>query len=72
MSSLPDSPITHVTQNYLFTIVNTLDVSFFPKVIDEIEKVQLHRQLKELVVEMTAKMYEILKSMSTNVKVKHS
>ena len=36
MKYLPDEPHNHVTRDYLFTIVNSLDQGFFPRIMEEI------------------------------------
>ena len=35
---LPDEPTTHVTKNFLYAIINTLDLIFFPNAEIEIER----------------------------------
>jgi|LauGreDrversion4_2_1035121.scaffolds.fasta_scaffold16972_2 hypothetical protein len=37
LSYLPNDPETHVSQTFLYTILNTLDSNFFVRIIDEIE-----------------------------------
>jgi hypothetical protein len=37
MKYLPDDPSNHVTRDYLFTIVNSLDQGFFPRIMNEIQ-----------------------------------
>jgi len=37
LSHLPNDPEFHVTRDYLFTIVNSFDHSFFKNAIEEIE-----------------------------------
>lgn len=37
MIYLPDDPIKHVTRDYLFGIINTLDPSFFKRAMEEVE-----------------------------------
>ena len=39
LSYLPDEPHTHVTQVYLYTIINTLDSEFFIEAEKEVERV---------------------------------
>jgi hypothetical protein len=38
---LPDNPATHVTRDYLFTVVNTLDQQFFPTIVSEIKSLKV-------------------------------
>ena len=35
---LPEDPKRHVTRDYLFVLVNTLDPAFFPCAVEEIER----------------------------------
>jgi hypothetical protein len=35
---LPDEPEGHVTQDYLYTMINTIDCGFFPKIQGEIDR----------------------------------
>ena len=44
---LPDEPRTHVTREYLYTVVNTLDCSFLPAAQKEIEQQHLARLTKK-------------------------
>lgn len=39
LSYLPDDPLTHVTQVYLYTIINTLDSEFFVLAEAEVERI---------------------------------
>lgn len=34
---LPDSPASHITKEYLFTVVNTVDSTFFARCVQKIE-----------------------------------
>ncbi len=38
LSYLPDTPEKHVSVDYLYTIVNTLDTAFFANILDEIQE----------------------------------
>ena len=38
LSYLPERPDIHVNRDYLFTIVNTADPSYFPRVVAEVER----------------------------------
>jgi hypothetical protein len=38
LNYLPDDPEAHVTRDYLFAVVNTLDCSFFERVEKELEE----------------------------------
>lgn len=70
---LPDSPDTTVTKDYLLTIINSLDVGFFPKVVDEIEQIMPHKpKHTNAVVEISPGMYETLKQISYTVKIRNS
>jgi hypothetical protein len=50
LECLPNEPLIHVTQPYLYTIVNTCDNGFFPKCQAEIdEKRQAKKVIKQKV-----------------------
>jgi hypothetical protein len=38
LSYLPNDPAKHCDKDFLFTVINTLDSGFFPKIESEIEK----------------------------------
>ena len=37
---LPDEPAKHVNREYLFPLVNCFDISFFPRLIEEADKMK--------------------------------
>lgn len=61
---MSDTPERHVTSEYLYTIVNTLDATFFAHVIAEIEanyKLKLSKKA-EKVINIDKEMLDLLKS----------
>lgn len=63
---LPDKPQIHVTREYLFSIVNTLDQSFFMHAIEEIEarKLANGNQKTEQVIEIDQEMLKLMERLS--------
>ena len=43
---LPDNPKSHVTQLFLYTILNTLDPSFIPNAQAEIDQMKINQKPK--------------------------
>ena len=59
---LPDEPKKHVTRDYLFTIVNTVDRTFFVRAEEELalrDKQKMESKQKD-VVEINTQMYELI------------
>lgn len=63
MIHLPDDPQLYVTRKYLINIVNTLDSSFFPKTIDEIQSQRQAIKIKQEVVHVSEPMIKLLSTM---------
>lgn len=59
---LPDQPLQHVTKDYLFTIVNTLDPTFFRRAEDDNEQRLMAKAVtrQKDVVEIDPGMYELI------------
>jgi hypothetical protein len=51
---LPDEPLAHVTRDYLFTLVNTLDPTFFRRAEEDLES-----RLREKEIEKAVDVVEI-------------
>jgi hypothetical protein len=61
---LPDNATNSITKAYLFTLVNTWDPSFFPRLMAEIEASAITKKPeKPQYVEMTPEMLEVLTRM---------
>ena len=61
---LPDDYQKHVTKDYLFTLVNTYDPSFFPTITEEVERAKTVKNTeKPQLVELDVEMLELLKKM---------
>jgi len=64
LSYLPDQPEKHVSQPYLYTIMNTLDAGFFVHILDEIDskkKLKLAEQPNK-VIQIDPAMMDLLRS----------
>lgn len=74
MRYLPDSPATHVTKEYLFTIVNTVDSTFFAKCVQEIDEKRCgtNNEAQPETVKITENMYELLIKITHTVRLKYT
>ena len=58
---LPDDYAKHVSKDYLFTLVNTWDPSFFPTIVEEVsKKLALKNPAKPQFVELSKDMMDLL------------
>lgn len=68
LNYLPDDPATHVTKGFLFTVVNTLDPSFFAGAVQELEDRKLVndcRKKVEPVIEIDNNMYDLIQKFNS-------
>jgi hypothetical protein len=61
---LPDNATSVITKDYLFTLVNTWDPSFFPRVTAEVESgSMIKKPIRPLFVELAPDMVELLQKL---------
>jgi hypothetical protein len=62
---LPDNVCVQARKDYLFTLINTFDPNFFPRLIDEVENLKLAKNpRKPQTVEISDDMLQLLQRFS--------